>query len=181
MIVASLTIASYRSALALDKSPSPVSRKILDNPKPEHVRTLISALNGCGCVPKHHPVRDALVKIGKPAASPLIKRMNSTTKWWIQLECVYILGLIGPEAGVAEELRKANIRHPLPKRYLGIARTAMLSDSEQLRLYAKGKRFPGSSKKYVQELLALTEQRAKAKKEAGNSKQQVSSSKVDAK
>ena len=149
-------------ALSLDKSPSPVDPEILKDPKPEHLPTLIGALNGCGCSPKRSDVGDALAQIGKPSVAPLIKRLNSTTKWWIQLECVHILALIGPEAeDAADEVEAwmtSGRRHGLPKSYAVLAVAAMRSDTKVLVESLAGS---GSRPRFVTELFARFDDLAK--------------------
>jgi len=123
------------SGLALDRSPDPVPIEILDNPKPEHVPTLIRALNGSGCRPKHTRAGDALVQIGKPSVEPLVRRLKSSSTWSAQLECVYLLALIGPDAAdAAEDLEEwlESKRHPLPRKYGEVALVAARGDVDGL-------------------------------------------------
>lgn len=149
-------------AFGLDKSPDPVDEAILKNPQPRDLPTLIGALNGSGCRPKHSDVGDALVQIGKPSIEPLVKRLNSTTKWWIQLECVHLLGLIGPEAAAraddVEEWMTSGPRHGLPKSYAALAVAAMRSDTDALIEAFAGH---GSRAEYASELLVRFDELAK--------------------
>ena len=95
----------------------------------------MTALRGCGCKPLHAPARDALVTIGTPAVGPLVERLQANTQWWIQLECVYILGLMGPNAADAESALHTFVtqeHHPLPHHYAEIALAAVRGDIDQL-------------------------------------------------
>lgn len=119
---------------ASDREPVPVDPSIIDNPAAKDVGTLLGSLRGCGCRPRHHPVRDAIVKVGRPAVPGLVKQLNSSTQWWVQLECIYLLGLIGPDAEEAiPALEKAEtVRHGLPKSYIPVALAAIRADDKAL-------------------------------------------------
>ena len=117
------------------RSPDPVDPALLAAPTAEHLPTLLGALNGAGCVPQHSEVGDALVKIGKPAVAPLVERLNGTNKWWIQLECVHLLGLMGTDAAEAESVLSRFLvesHHGLPQSYARASLAAVRNDPQGL-------------------------------------------------
>ena len=122
-------------AVGSDRDPNSVNEEILKNPTAKNAPTLVTALRGCGCRPKHHPVRDAVVRVGAPAVPLLVKELKSSDKWAVQLECIYLLGLIGPDAKEAipalNESAKS-IKHLLPLRYIPVTVAAIRADSDAL-------------------------------------------------
>ena len=120
---------------AADRPPDPVDSAILEAPAAEHVPVLIAALNGSGCQPRHSEVGDALVQIGMPAVAPLVERLNGSTKWWIQLECIHLLGLMGTEAAAAEpDLARFLVEqhHGLPQSFARASLAAVRDDPQAL-------------------------------------------------
>ena len=150
--------------LAVDRNQPQISSAKLQSPKLEHLASFMSALRGCEkCSASHTPAGDALVKLGKPAASPITRRLEGTTKWWIRTECVHLLGLIGPDAkhelpALEEELAK--IRHPIPSRYGKLAVFAIRQDVAGLAAALDERQSPISA--FALELLGRMGPRAKA-------------------
>ena len=122
-------------ALAPGDDPAPVAGYILRSPKPEHLTTLVGALRGSGCKAKHTDVGDAIVSLGSRSVPSLVARLESSDKWWIQLEAVYLLGLIGPDAKKAlPALDKfvSQKHHPLPAKNARVAIAAIRGDLKTL-------------------------------------------------
>ncbi len=115
--------------------PAPVAGYILRSPQPKHLPTLIGALRGSGCKAKHTDVGDAIVCLGSKSIPGLVARLESSDKWWIQLETIYLLGLIGPDAEQAlPTLDKfvSEKHHPLPARNATPAIAAIRGDIKVL-------------------------------------------------
>ena len=122
-------------ALAPGDDPAPVAGFILRSPQPKHLPTLIGALRGSGCKAKHTDVGDAIVGLGSHSVPALVSRLEGSEKWWIQLETVYLLGLIGPDAEKAlPALDKfvSEKHHPLPARNATAAVAAIRGDLKTL-------------------------------------------------
>ena len=120
---------------AVDRPPAPVAGYILRAPKPEHVVTLVAALRGSGCKPKHSEVGDAIVGLGTHSVPGLVARLEGSEKWWIQLEAIYLLGLIGQDAKKAlPALDKfvSEKHHLLPSRYSVLSVAAIRGDVDFL-------------------------------------------------
>ena len=121
--------------LAGDRTPAPVAGYILRSPKPENLVTLVGALRGSGCKAKHTGVGDAIVSLGSKSVPSLVTRLESSDKWWIQLEAIYLLGLIGPDAKKAlPALDKfvSEKHHLLPSRNAPVAVAAIRGDLDAL-------------------------------------------------
>jgi HEAT repeat protein len=118
-----------------DRPPAPVAGYILRAPKPENLVTLVGALRGSGCSPKHSEVGDAIVGLGAHSVPSLVDRLEGSDKWWIQLEAIHLLGLIGPEATKAlPALDKfvSEKHHLLPAKYSLVTVAAIRQDVDFL-------------------------------------------------
>ena len=118
-----------------DRPPAPVAGFILRSPKPENLVTLVGALRGSGCTPKHSEVGDAIVGLGSHSVPRLVARLEETDKWWIQLEAIHLLGLIGPDAKKAlPALDKfvSEKHHLLPAKYSVVTVAAIRQDVDFL-------------------------------------------------
>ena len=118
-------------AFAPGDDPAPVAGYILRSPQPKHLPTLIGALRGSGCKAKHTDVGDAIVGLGSHSVPALVSRLEGSDKWWIQLEAVFLLGLIGPDAEKAlPALDKfaSEKHHPLPAQNATAAIAAIRGD-----------------------------------------------------
>jgi hypothetical protein len=118
-----------------DRPPAPVAGFILRSPKPENLVTLVGALRGSGCTPKHSEVGDAIVGLGSHSVPRLVARLKETDKWWIQLEAIHLLGLIGPDAKKAlPALDKfvSEKHHLLPAKYSMVTVAAIRQDVDML-------------------------------------------------
>ena len=114
-----------------DRTPAPVAEDILRSPMPENLVTLIGALRGSGCGPKHTDVGDAIVGLGSKSVPRLVARLEGSDKWWIQLETIHLLGLIGSAAkGALPALDKfvSEKHHPLPARFSLVTVAAICED-----------------------------------------------------
>jgi len=146
-----------------DRNPAPVAGYILRSPKPEHLTTLVGALRGSGCKAKHTEVGDAIVSLGSNSVPSLVARLESSDKWWIQLETVYLLGLIGPDAKKAlPALDKfvSEKHHPLPAKNALVAVAAIRGDLDTL--IAKIEEGGGGSNDFAIELLGRRGPKARA-------------------
>ncbi|MDP7205373.1 MAG: hypothetical protein QGH11_07390 [Pirellulaceae bacterium] len=115
--------------------PGPVAASILRTPRPEHLPTLVGALRGSGCKATHTDVGDAIVSLGSRSVPSLVARLESSDKWWIQLETIYLLGLIGPDAKKALPALDTFLsekHHPLPARNAAVAVAAIRGDIDTL-------------------------------------------------
>ena len=134
LLTAAVTL-SCLPLTAADRSPDPVDPAILDAPTVEHLPTLMAALNGSGCAPKHSDVGDALVEIGQPAVAPLVERLNNIEWWPGELECVHLLGLMGDDAKDAEMVLVRYLEddhHALPQSYARVSLAAVRGDAHGL-------------------------------------------------
>jgi HEAT repeat protein len=120
---------------ASDRPPLPVRASVLTSPTADDLDVLFAALQGSGCRPKHSGVGDAIVSLGSKSVPRLVSRLESTTKWWIQLEAVHLLGLIGSDAKKAIPVLDkfiAEKHHMLPKKFAVVAVAAIRKDVDGL-------------------------------------------------
>jgi hypothetical protein len=149
--------------LAGDRNPAPVAGYILRSPKPENLVTLVGALRGSGCNAKHTDVGDAIVSLGSKSVPSLVARLEGSDKWWIQLETIYLLGLIGPDAKKAlPALDKfvSQKHHLLPARNAQVAVAAIRGDLDVLveKINERG----GGADEFAMELLGRRGRKARA-------------------
>lgn len=149
---------------SIGREPEIVSKKILESPTKNDAKTLVNALNGADCRPEHYKLYDAILKIGPHAVPELVTKMNSDSGWWIQLECVYLLGLIGPDANQALDVIKKPAngktkRHYLVKKYIAVALQSIKNEPKEIAKTLE--QYPPASGMYACKVLSRMGQHAK--------------------